>query len=104
MCSILFFAFIPVEVYTSFLDIKFILLFNQRPANHDQLLKYFGERIGFLKGVPWIAVLSYYTIIVIAIFKPLQKTREELELAKLRSKEHSYKYIFHEEDDLLIDD
>ncbi len=104
MCSILFFVFIPVEAYTSFLDIKFILLFNQRPANHDQLLKYFGERIGFLKGVPWIAVLSYYTIIGIAIFKPLQKSREELELAKLRSKEHSYKYIFHEEDDLLTED
>ena len=104
MCAILFFAFVPVEVYTSFLDIKFVLLFNQRPANHDQLLKYFGERIGFLKGVPWIAVLSYYTIIGIAIFKPLQKSAEQLELEKLRTKEHSYKYIFHEEDDLIVED
>jgi hypothetical protein len=68
------------------------------------LLKYFGERIGFLKGVPWMAVLSYYTIIGIAIFKPLKKSHEQLEYEKNRAKEHSYKYIFHEEDDLIIDE
>ncbi len=104
MCCILFFAFVPVELYTSYLDFKFIELFNTRPANHDVLLKLFGERIGFLKGVPWIAMLSYYTMIGIAIFQPLKKSHSELEYEKNRAKEHSYKYIFHEEDDLLIDE
>lgn len=104
MSCILFFVFVPVELYTSYLDLKFVLLFNTRPENHDELLKLFGARIGFLKGVPWIAVLSYYTIIGITIFQPLKKSREQLEHEKNRAKEHSYKYIFHEEDDLIIDE
>lgn len=103
MCAILFFSFAPVEIYTSYIDLKFILLFNQRPANHDQLLKYFGERIGFLRGVPWIGVLSYYTIIWISIFKPLKKTSAQLALEEKKlHDEHDYRYIFHEEDDIII--
>ena len=100
MCSILFFAFVPVEFYTTYLDIKFYQLFLEHPPNHDGLLKLFGERIGFLKGVPWIAVLSYYTIILIAVIKPLKKSKEELELDKKKNEEYSYKYKMHEKDDL----
>ena len=88
MCSILFFMFSPVEFYTSFLDLKFILLFFSEPPNHDELLKIFGERLGFLKGVPWIAILSYYTIIGIAIYKPLKKTQKELDEDKIKTDEH----------------
>jgi hypothetical protein len=102
MCSILFFAFVPVEIYTYYLDIKFYLLFLTNPPNHDGLLKLFGERIGFLKGVPWIAVLSYYTIIFIAVFRPLNKTKVQLEAEKIKQKEYSYKYVMHEDDDLDI--
>jgi hypothetical protein len=102
MCCILFFAFVPVEFYTYYLDIKFYLLFLQNPPNHDGLLKLFGERIGFLKGVPYIALLSYYTIILIAVFKPLYKTKAQLEEEKKKEKEYSYKYYMHEDDDLDI--
>ncbi len=103
MCAILFFVFVPVELYTSYLDLKFILLFDKRPANHDNLLKLFGERIGFLRGVPWIAMMSYFTIIWLAIFQPMKKTAAELKEDEERLKEtHGYKYIFHEEDDLTI--
>jgi hypothetical protein len=101
MCSILFFIFSPVEFYTSYLDLKFILLFFSEPPNHDELLKIFGERLGFLKGVPWIAILSYYTIIGIAIFKPLKKTQKELDEDKIKTDEHSYKYYLHEDDDII---
>lgn len=105
MCAILFFTFAPVELYTSYIDLKFILLFNQRPANHDQLLKFFGERIGFLRGVPWIGVMGYYTIIWIAVFKPLKKTNEQLAVEEEKFKnEHDYRYIFHEEDDLVFEE
>lgn len=103
MCAILFFVFSPVEFYTSYLDIKFTLLFESNPPNHDELLRLFGERIGFLKGVPVIAVLSYYTIIGIAIFRPLKKTKKELEEDKLKTDEHSYKYYLHEDDDIIVD-
>ncbi|HMS63658.1 MAG TPA: hypothetical protein PKD83_00230 [Ignavibacteria bacterium] len=103
MSAILFFVFVPVEFYTSYLDLKFILLFNQRPENHDRLLELFGERIGFLRGVPWIAVMCYYTIIWMSVFKPLKKTLSELEEEEVKLQDvHGYKYIFHEDDDLII--
>ncbi|HCA42469.1 MAG TPA: hypothetical protein DEP28_04370 [Bacteroidetes bacterium] len=104
MCAILFFMFSPVEFYSHYLDIKFIMLFNQRPENHDVLLKIFGERIGLLRGVPWIALLSYYFIIWCAIFQPMKKTADQLEQEKSREKLHSYNYIFHEDDDLAVKD
>ncbi len=100
MCSILFFVFVPVEFYTTYLDIQFYRLFLEHPPNHDGLLKLFGERIGFLKGVPWIAMLSYYTIILIAVMKPLKKSKEQLEHDKKKTEEYSYKYNMHEKDDL----
>lgn len=103
MCAMLFFVFVPVEVYTTYLDMKFMMLFDKRPANHDQLLMLFGERIGFLRGVPWIAVMSYFTVIWLAVFQPLKKTAHELEEDEIRLKEtHGYKYIFHEDDDLAV--
>jgi len=77
MCSIMFFLFVPVEIYTNYLDIKFTMVFFSNPPNHDELLKIFGERIGALSGVPVIALFCYYTIIPIAIFKPLRKTKEQ---------------------------
>lgn len=77
MSAILFFMFVPVEIYTNYLDVRFMLLFESGPANHDGLLKLFGERIGAFRGVPVIAVLCYYTIIPIVIFKPLRKNEEK---------------------------
>lgn len=105
MSAVLFFVFVPVEIYTSYIDLKFIMLFDKRPANHDRLLELFGERIGFLRGVPWIAVMSYYTIIWLAVFKPLKKSTAELEEEEKKIQDtHGYKYIFHEDDDLIINE
>lgn len=73
MSSILFFAFVPVEVYTYYLDIKFAVLLHTNPPNHDELLRIFGKRLGALSGIPVIALFCYYTIIGLAIFKPLKK-------------------------------
>jgi len=73
MAAILFFMFVPVEIYTYYLDMRFILLFFSNPPDHDELLRIFGERIGALSGLPVIAVFCYYTIIPIVIFKPLRK-------------------------------
>ena len=73
MSAILFFLFVPVELYTNYLDVRFMLLFHSGPPNHDELLRLFGERIGAFSGVPVIAVLCYYTIIPLVIFKPLNR-------------------------------
>ncbi len=84
---------------------KFAILFDKRPANHDKLLELFGERIGFLRGVPWIAVMSYYTIVWLAVFKPMKKTMAQIEEEeKMIEDTHGYKYIFHEEDDLVTEE
>lgn len=79
MSSVLFFIFVPAEVYTYFLDFKFIFLYYSNPPNHDQLLELFGERLGGLSGIPVIALLSYYTIIGLVIFKPLKKVKDDKE-------------------------
>jgi len=101
MCCILFFAFVPIEIYTSYLDVKFYLLYLTNPPVHDELLKIFGERIGFLKGVPWIALFSYYSIIFIAAFQPMKKSLRKLaEEKKIYREEYSYKYFMHDDDDL----
>ncbi len=73
MSCILFFVFVPVEIYTYYLDIKFVLLFYSNPPNHDELLRIFGKRLGGLSGIPVIALFCYYTIIGLAIFRPLTK-------------------------------
>jgi hypothetical protein len=78
MCSVLFFLFVPVEIYTNYLDIRFMILFQSGPPNHDGLLALFGERIGGLSGVPVIAMFCYYTIIPIAVFRPLRKAKDNL--------------------------
>ena len=78
MSAILFFMFVPVEIYTNYIDVKFMLLFEQGPPNHDGLLKLFGERLGAFRGVPVIAVFCYYTIIPLVIFRPLRKKIKEV--------------------------
>jgi len=77
MCAILFFMFSPVEIYTYYLDVKFMLLFQTHPVNHDELLRLFGKRLGALSGVPVIALLCYYAIIPILVYRPLTKKTDE---------------------------
>ncbi|MBN8584344.1 MAG: hypothetical protein J0M37_04550 [Ignavibacteria bacterium] len=76
MSAVLFFLFVPVELYTNYLDVRFMILYHQGPPNHDELLKLFGERIGAFRGVPVIAMLCYYTIIPIAVFRPLRRPKD----------------------------
>jgi hypothetical protein len=73
MSAILFFVFVPVEIYTYYLDLKFIFLFYSNPPNHDELLRIFGKRLGALRGIPIIALLCYYTIIGLTVFQPLKR-------------------------------
>jgi hypothetical protein len=77
MSAILFFIFVPAEAYTYYLDIKFAILYHSNPPNHDELLRIFGKRLGALSGIPVIALFCYYTIIGLAIFKPLKKNSIE---------------------------
>ena len=73
MSTILFFIFSPVEFYTLILDWKMIALdfFSNPTLTEFRIL--FIHRLAALAGVPMIALLSYYTIIGLAIWRPMKK-------------------------------
>ncbi len=73
MSAILFFMFIPVEVYTMHLDWKMIYLEFYTSAANEQFREIFRARIMALQGVPFIALMCYYTIIALAVFQPFKK-------------------------------
>ena len=99
MCVIIFFLFSPVEFYSSYLDFRFFLLYLQPYPDWKLQLELFGRRIGFLKGVPWIGVLGYYTIIILAIFKPLRKSKEEIDKEDKEKESYSYDYLMQDDDE-----
>ena len=75
MSAILFYLFTPVEVYTMVLDIKMWYLDFIGSNDLVEFRKLFIHRLGALAGVPMIALLCYYTIIVLAIFRPMRLTQ-----------------------------
>jgi len=73
MSAILFFLFVPVEIYTMVLDVRMWLLDVSGSNNLVEFRKLFIHRLAALSGVPMIALLSYYTIIGLAVFRPLRR-------------------------------
>lgn len=73
MSAILFYMFVPVEVYTMHLDWKMIYLEFYSTADNQFFRELFVARVKALQGVPFIALLCYYTIIALAVFQPLKK-------------------------------
>lgn len=84
--SILFFLFLPVEIFTSWLDLKFIFLWLdvkdvfmheglQSYAQYQTVLREtLSHRIGALSGLPVIALLCYYTAVVLVVWQPMKRT------------------------------
>jgi hypothetical protein len=73
MSAILFYLFTPVEIYTMILDWKLWYLDFIGSNDLVEFRKLFIHRLAALAGVPMIALLSYYTIIGLAIFRPLRR-------------------------------
>ena len=78
MCAILFFLFSPAEFYMMTLDWNFIQAELFSSTDISQLRELFIKRIAALRGVPVIATLTYYTIVILAIWRPLRKSLLEL--------------------------
>lgn len=74
MSAILFYVFTPVEVYTMVLDVKMWLLDFNGSNDLVEFRKLFIHRLAALAGVPMIALLSYYTAIIVIVFRPLTRT------------------------------
>jgi hypothetical protein len=79
---ILFFIFTPVEFYTGYLDLKFILCFIYSPFLPDYLKTLFLQRVSCLSGLPVIATFCYYTIIAICVWRPFTKPAETDQINK----------------------
>jgi hypothetical protein len=73
MSAILFYVFVPVELFTMYLDGKMIYLEFFTTADSAVFKELFIARLGALAGAPVVAHLCYYTIIALAIFQPMKK-------------------------------
>jgi hypothetical protein len=73
IAAILFYAFVPVEIYTLILDVRLWMLDASGSNDLVEFRKLFIHRLAALSGVPMIALLSYYTAIALVIFRPLRR-------------------------------
>lgn len=73
MSAILFYLFVPVECFTMYLDGKMIYREFFTTADNQVFRELFIARVGALAGAPMIALMSYYTIIGLAVFQPFRK-------------------------------
>lgn len=87
MAAILFYLYLPVEVFTGYLDIKYLALwdtalgrFNDLDvqtivAYKTELKEILSHRVSALSGVPIIAMLCYYTAVVLVVWQPMKRRR-----------------------------
>jgi hypothetical protein len=76
---ILFFIFVPVEIYTGYLDLKYILMYFFYSGEGYQFRELLVKRVSAIGGLPAIAIFCYYSIIGILVWRPLnKKTAEEV--------------------------
>lgn len=83
--SILFFLFVPVELFTAWLDLKFIFLWLETKgiigvmgiqvyAQHStHLRETLSHRIGALSGLPVIALFCYFSAIFFVVWQPMKR-------------------------------
>jgi hypothetical protein len=77
MSAIFFYMFTPVEIYTMVLDLKMWLLDHAGSNDLVEFRKLFIHRLAALSGVPFIALLCYYTGILVIVFQPLRRRTPE---------------------------
>jgi hypothetical protein len=85
MSAVLFYIFTPVEVYTMVLDAKMWYLDHIGSNDLVEFRKLFIHRLGALAGVPMIALLSYYTIVVLVVLKPLRRRQTGEQVSSMKS-------------------
>jgi magnesium-transporting ATPase (P-type) len=74
MSAILFYTFVPVEAFTMYLDGRMAYREFFTTEGNEVFRELFVARVGALAGAPMIALLCYYTIIALAVFRPFTKT------------------------------
>ena len=74
MSAVLFYTFVPVEVFTLYLDGKMAYKEFFTTEGNAVFRELFLARVGALAGAPLVALLCYYTIIALAVFRPFTRT------------------------------
>lgn len=77
MSAILFYLFVPAEIFTLVLDAKIVYNEFFTTTNDAIFRELFIARVAALKGAPLIGLLCYYTIIGLVIFRPF--TRQQVQ-------------------------
>lgn len=73
LSAILFYVFVPVEVYTLFLDARMIYEEFFTTSDNVVFRELFLKRLTALNGAPIVAMACYCTIIGISVFQPFRK-------------------------------
>ena len=73
LSAILVYVWVPVEIYTMVLDLRMGYLEIFTTEGNAAFRELFLRRAGALAGTPFIAHLCYYTVIVLAVLRPLQR-------------------------------
>ena len=73
MSVILFFLFVPLELYCFWYDWKIIGLAYWGYWPLEEFRKAFIQRLTLMAGLPFIAQMCYFTIPILVILKPLKK-------------------------------
>lgn len=73
MSAILFYLFVPVEIFTLALDARMVYNEFFTAADNTVFRELFIARVAALAGAPAVATLCYYTIIGLAVFRPLTR-------------------------------
>jgi len=89
LSAILFYLFVPVELFTAYLDIEYLLLWDRAMSEfakldvlsilsyNTQLKELLSHRVSALSGVPIIAMLCYYTAIGVLVWQPMKKKPDQ---------------------------
>jgi hypothetical protein len=67
---LLFYMWVPIDIYTIILDVKFAILFNPAIQITDELKELFLQRQKVLGPIPLLMLIGYLTSICFAIFRP----------------------------------
>ena len=73
MSAVLFYLFTPVEIYAMVLDTKIWLLDHIGSFDLVEFRTLFIHRLAALSGVPMIALLCYYSVVWLLVFKPFRR-------------------------------
>ena len=76
--TVLIFISLPFELYLMFIDYKLVIMVFNGNFNSQEVLKLVIKRFTVLSSFPIVEILSYFAVIYLFLFQPLQGTNRKL--------------------------